>query len=90
MNATTSKQIKLGRNRRRRAWFRSRNRYHNPVLVLNMSMFNSETGWETGWNRIFSQRSTHENVWGAHAPRVSFPPPWPKSRSDNFPRLASL
>jgi hypothetical protein len=64
MNATTSKQIKVGRNRPRRASLRWRNRYHDPLLVLNMSMFNSETGWETGWNRIFNQRSSHENVWG--------------------------
>ena len=63
MNATSSKQIKVSRSRRRPACFGSRRRYHNPMLVLNMSIFNSETGWETGWNRIFSPRPSHENVW---------------------------
>ena len=79
MNATSSEQIKVSRSRWRPACFGSPRRYHNPMLVLNMSLgggsgssclwvrsrsiFNSETGWETGWNRIFNPRPSHENVW---------------------------
>jgi hypothetical protein len=63
MNGITSKQIEGSQNRRRRAWLRSRRHYHNPMLVLNMSMCNSENGWETGWNRFFNPPGSHENVW---------------------------
>ena len=32
---------------------------HDPMLVLNMSIFNSDRGW----NRIFNLLSQRENVW---------------------------
>jgi hypothetical protein len=66
MNATTSKQSKVGPKRYRLGCLHSRNPYHSPMLVLNMSMFNSEPGWESGWNRIFNQRSGHETS-GEHS-----------------------
>lgn len=36
-----------------------RRRRHDPMLVLNMSAFN----FETGWNRVFNP-VRRENVWG--------------------------
>ena len=62
-NTTRSKQVKVSRSRRQPACSGSRGHYHNPMLVLNMSIFNSEAGWETGWNRIFNPNPSHENVW---------------------------
>jgi hypothetical protein len=40
-----------------RAKFRGRARRHDPMLVLNMSVFNSEDGW----NRVFNEAKIHEN-----------------------------
>jgi hypothetical protein len=40
-------------------WFRRSRRRHDPMLVLNMSIFNSERGW----NRIFDPLPQRENVW---------------------------
>jgi hypothetical protein len=42
-----------------RKWFQRRRRAHDPMLVLNMSIFNSEKSWECIFNRL-PQR---ENVW---------------------------
>ena len=42
-----------------RKWFRARRRHHDPVLVLNMSIFNSGSSW----NRIFNPIPQRENVW---------------------------
>lgn len=56
-------------------WFRARRRRHDPMLVLSMALFNSGSSWD----RIFNPVPQHENVWGAHAPRVSFSAPSPKS-----------
>jgi hypothetical protein len=43
-----------------RKWFRVRRRWHDPMLVLNMTLFNSDSGW----NRIFTAAPQRENVWG--------------------------
>ena len=40
-------------------WFQRRRRWHDPMLVLNMSIFNSASGWY----RILYQLPSHENVW---------------------------
>jgi len=53
MNAAETNQKKS------RKWFRARRRRHDPMLVLNMSLFNSGSSW----NRIFSPIPQRENVW---------------------------
>jgi len=40
-----------------REMFRRRRRMHDPMLVLNMSIFN----FTDGWNRTFNQLKIHEN-----------------------------
>ena len=42
-----------------RKWFRVRQRRHDSMLVLNMSLFNSGSSWD----RIFSPVPQRENVW---------------------------
>ncbi len=37
--------------------FRRRRRMHDPMLVLNMSIFN----FADGWNRTFNPLKIHEN-----------------------------
>jgi len=54
MNAANKNQKKS------RKWFRARRRQHDPMLVLNMSLFNSGSSW----NQIFSLVPQRENVWG--------------------------
>ena len=39
--------------------FRARRRPHDPMLVLNMSIFNSGRSWD----RIFDVIPRRENVW---------------------------
>jgi len=56
MNATNPKRTKV---KRLRSWFRARRRWHDPMLVFNMSIFNSGNGW----GRIFNSGAVHENVW---------------------------
>jgi hypothetical protein len=43
--------------RKWREMFWRRRRMHDPMLVLNMSMFN----FADGWNRTFNQLKIHEN-----------------------------
>ena len=43
-----------------RKCFRARRRGHDPMLVLNISIFNSGSSW----NRIFNPVPQRENVWG--------------------------
>ena len=57
MKTTNLKQTNVPTPRK---WFRRRRRWHDPMLALNMSIFNSENGW----NRILSRLPSHENVWG--------------------------
>jgi hypothetical protein len=52
MNAAKTNQNKT------RKLFRTRRRWHDPMLVFNMSIFNSGSGW----NRIFNSISQRENV----------------------------
>jgi len=42
---------------KQREIFRRRRRMHDPMLVLNMSIFN----FADGWNRTFNQLKIHEN-----------------------------
>ena len=41
----------------RRGIFRRHRRMHDPMLVLNMSIFN----FDNGWDRIFNPLKAHEN-----------------------------
>jgi hypothetical protein len=43
--------------RERRGILRPRRRMHDPLLVLNMSIFNLDDGW----NRTFNPLKIHEN-----------------------------
>jgi hypothetical protein len=43
-----------------RRTFARRRRFHDPLLVLNMSVFN----FDDGWNRIFNKPKVHENAPG--------------------------
>jgi len=56
-------------------WAAAARRSGDPLLVLNMSTFN----FDSGWNRIFNPIPQRENIWGAHAPRVSCSAPSPKN-----------
>jgi hypothetical protein len=56
MNATNPKRTKV---KRLRNLFRARRRWHDPMLALNMSIFNSGNGW----GRIFNSVAARENVW---------------------------
>jgi hypothetical protein len=56
MNATI--KLTSPKNRRSREWFRPRRRWHDPMLVLNMSIFNSGSSWD----RIFNPMPQRENV----------------------------
>lgn len=38
---------------------RPQRRRHDPMLVLNMSLFN----FADGWNQIFNPIKAHENGW---------------------------
>jgi hypothetical protein len=38
-------------------YFRTRRRQHDPLLALNMSIFN----FESGWSRIFNSITVREN-----------------------------
>jgi hypothetical protein len=40
--------------------FSARRHWHDPMLVLNMSIFN----FDGGWNRVFNPIPQRENVWG--------------------------
>jgi len=55
-NHNQTKQHQLGS---RRSWFQRRRRRHDPMLVLNMSIFNQGSDW----NRIFNPIPQRENVW---------------------------
>jgi len=48
------------KTKNRRTWrqiLQRRRRIHDPMLVFNMSIFNSDGGWE----RIFDPLKAHEN-----------------------------
>ena len=68
MKTTNLKQINVVKQRK---IFQQQRRWHDQMLVLNMSIFN----FDGGWNRIFSPITQRENVYGAHAPRGSFSAP---------------
>jgi hypothetical protein len=57
MKTTNLKQTSVVKPRK---WFQRRRRWHDAMLVLNMSIFNSRSGW----NRMLNQLPSHENVWG--------------------------
>jgi hypothetical protein len=56
MKTTNLKQTSVAKSRK---WFQRRLRLHDPMLVLNMSLFNSGSSW----NRIFNPVPHRENVW---------------------------
>ena len=60
MIRTNTKQSKRTVRLQPRSLFRRPRRSHDPMLVLNMTVFNSESGW----NRILNRLPSHENVWG--------------------------
>ncbi len=49
---------RLGRSQRARGRRFPRLRRHDPMLVLSMSIFN----FDTGWNRVLNPIKTHENA----------------------------
>jgi hypothetical protein len=57
MKPTNLKQTNVAKPRK---WFQRRRRWHDPMLVLNMSIFN----FDGGWNRVFNPIPQRENVWG--------------------------
>gem|GEM_PF-2303681 len=57
MNLTN--QSNINKRRRWRSFLLPRRRRHDPMLVLSMSLFN----FEPGWNRIFNPLNERENVW---------------------------
>jgi len=53
-------EMKIRRQSLTRKWremFQRRRRKHDPMLVLNMSIFN----FADGWNRTFKRLKIHEN-----------------------------
>jgi hypothetical protein len=56
MKTINLKQTNLTKQRK---FCQRRSRWHDPMLVLNMSIFNSGSGW----NRIFNPVPQRENVW---------------------------
>ena len=53
-------EMKIQRQNLTHRWqemFRRRRRMHDPMLVLNMSIFN----FADGWNRTFNPLKIHEN-----------------------------
>ena len=59
MNGTKLSQTNPNKRSNWRKLLRSRRRRHDPMLVVNMSIFN----FEPGWNRIFNPVPVRENVW---------------------------
>lgn len=59
MNATNLTQSNTNKRSNWRKFLRPRRRRHDPMLVLNMSAFN----FESGWNRVFNPGPVRENVW---------------------------
>ena len=59
MNLTNLNERKAPVRRQPRNMLRRPRRSHDPMLVLNMTIFNSENGW----NRILNRLPSHENVW---------------------------
>ncbi|MGH7936445.1 MAG: hypothetical protein ACREF8_05505 [Chthoniobacterales bacterium] len=55
---STIRALRLSLTRRWRGALARRPNRHDPMLVLNMSIFN----FESGWNRILSPVKTYENV----------------------------
>jgi hypothetical protein len=55
MNVRDSNQNQTRVRQNARPWFRSRRRTHDPMLVLNMSIFNFEPGWQRIFNPLRQQ-----------------------------------
>ena len=55
------KILRMAQKHRRKPakWFHRRRHAHDPMLVLNMSIFNSERSWEP----VFNPMASRENVW---------------------------
>jgi hypothetical protein len=54
MKTTNSEQTSATKPRK---WFHRHRRWHDPLLVLNMSTFNFDSGWNLIFNSI-PQRGT--------------------------------
>ena len=61
MNLTNRIEINLNKQRNWWKFLQPRRRRHDPMLVLSMSVFN----FEPGWNRVFNPFNHRENVWRA-------------------------
>ena len=82
MKPTNLKQTNVAKPRK---WFQRRRRWHDPMLVLNMSIFN----FDGGWNRVFNPIPQRENIWEAHPPRVFCSAPSPKNSFHFAPNQSS-
>lgn len=51
--------LTLSRRWKNRKWFARQRRFHDPMLILSMSIFNSGRSWE----QIFNPIAQRENVW---------------------------
>ena len=71
---------------------RPRPRPHDPMLVLNMSIFNSERGWERILNAIpRTEMSGHERrIIFAHRSQAFMPPRHDEARKRVFPHFLAL
>ena len=56
VKTTNPNEAKVTRSGR---WFRRSRRWHDPMLVLNMSIFNSDRGC----NRVFNPIPQRANIW---------------------------
>ncbi len=59
MNSGKVTERKISISRKSRKLLQAGRRPHDPMLVLNMSIFN----FQPAWNRIFNPLKQRENVW---------------------------
>jgi hypothetical protein len=59
MNSTNPSQRETSKRGKWRKFLQPRRHRHDPMLVLNLSLFN----FEGGWNRTFNPTRERENVW---------------------------
>jgi hypothetical protein len=59
MNSGKLTQREISNGRKWRKFLQPHRRPHDPMLVFNMSLFNSEPAW----SRVFSPLKQRENVW---------------------------
>jgi hypothetical protein len=59
MNLPNLTENNANKRRNWRKFLQPRRRRHDRMLVLNMSVFN----FEPGWNRVFSRSNQRDSVW---------------------------